>query len=122
MWGSVPDTRAQPPATTASASRSSHSSANWAVDFENGISLSAAYRYLHEGIDVLAAVAPGVHGALLAAKLAGHTHVLLDGTLIGTDRIATRARPAGSTCGGRGNTTTHGGNIQVVSAPDGWPL
>jgi hypothetical protein len=53
---------------------------------DNGISVSTAYRYLHEGIDVLAAVAPGLHGALLAAKLAGHTHVLLDGTLIRTDR------------------------------------
>src|SRR3954447_25184579 len=36
---------------------------------------STAYRYLHEGIDVLAAAAPGLRGALLAARAAGHTHV-----------------------------------------------
>jgi hypothetical protein len=41
--------------------------------FDNQIGLSTAYRYLHEGIDVLAAVAPGLHGALLAARAAGHS-------------------------------------------------
>src|SRR3954454_6253135 len=35
---------------------------------DNGISLSTAYRYLHEGIDVLAAVAAGLRGGLLAAE------------------------------------------------------
>src|SRR3954451_1281093 len=38
--------------------------AQLAVD--NAIGRSTAYRYLHEGIDVLAAVAPGLRGALLA--------------------------------------------------------
>jgi hypothetical protein len=94
---------------------------------DNGISLSTAYRYLHEGIDVLAAVAPGLHGALLAAKLAGHTQVQLDGTLIRTDR-SSAAGPA-TTAHGRavdlwwsGKHHHHGGNVQVVTAPDGWPL
>src|SRR4051794_33603246 len=31
---------------------------------DNRIGRSTAYRYLHEGIDVLAAVAPGLRGAL----------------------------------------------------------
>lgn len=35
---------------------------------------------------MLTAVAPGLHGALLAARSAGHSHVGLDGTLIRTDR------------------------------------
>src|SRR3954462_8865849 len=56
----------------------------WAAD--NGTGRSTAYRYLHEGIDVLAAVAPGLRGALLAARAAGHAHVTVDGTLIRTDR------------------------------------
>jgi hypothetical protein len=98
--------------------------AQLAVD--NQISLSTAYRYLHEGIDVLAAVAPGLHGALLAARAAGHTHVQLDGTLVRTDRSTT----AGPTVrAGRavdlwwsGKHHHHGGNIQVITAPDGWPL
>jgi hypothetical protein len=62
---------------------------------DNQVSSSTAYRYLHEVIDVLAAVAPGVHGALLAARTAGHTHVHLDGTLIRTDR----SRAVGPTAG-----------------------
>jgi len=39
---------------------------------DNAISKSTGYDYLHEGIDVLAAQAPSLHGALLAAK-AGDT-------------------------------------------------
>jgi hypothetical protein len=39
---------------------------------DNRIGSSTAYRYLHEGIDVLAAAAPGLRGALLAARAAGH--------------------------------------------------
>ena len=53
---------------------------------DHRIGRSTAYRYLHEGIDVLAAAAPGLRGALLAARAAGHSHVTVDGTLIRTDR------------------------------------
>jgi len=49
---------------------------------DNRIGRSTAYRYLHEGIDVLAAAAPGLRGALLAARSPGHAHVTVDGTLI----------------------------------------
>src|SRR3954451_6907386 len=57
------------------------------VAAHNRIGRSTAYRYLHEGIDVLAAVAPGLRGALLAARAAGHRHVTVAGTLIRTDRV-----------------------------------
>src|SRR5688572_27348539 len=53
---------------------------------DNAIGRSTAYRDLHEGIDALAAAAPGLRGALLAARAAGHAHVTVDGTLIRTDR------------------------------------
>ena len=56
---------------------------------DNAISKSTGYDYLHEGIDALAAQAPSLHGALLAAKVAGYGHVNIDGTLIATDRVAT---------------------------------
>lgn len=76
---------------------------------------------------MLAAAAPGLHGALLAAKLAGHTHVCLDGTLIRTDR--SKAAGPGVSADGRavdlwwsGKHHHHGGNVQVLTAPDGWPL
>src|SRR3954452_20815034 len=55
---------------------------------DNASSVSPAYRYLHEGIDALAAQAPGLRGALLAARAAGHSHVHVNGTLIRTDRCS----------------------------------
>jgi hypothetical protein len=96
---------------------------------DNRIGRSTAYRYLHEGIDALAAAAPGLRGALLAARAADHPHVTVDGTLIHTDRCAA---PGPTTRGDRpdrrvdlwwsGKHAAHGGNVQVLAAPDGWPL
>src|SRR3954467_15043493 len=96
---------------------------------DNAISASTAYRYLHEGIDILAAVAPGLRGALLAARAAGHPHVHVDGTLIRTDRCQVPGPTARADGSGRrvdlwwsGKHAAHGGNVQVIDAPDGWPL
>lgn len=89
---------------------------------DNEVSTATAYRYLHEGIDVLASAAPGLHGALLAARAAGHTHVSLDGTLIATDRCRALGPTAGVDLWWSGKHHRHSGNIQVVTAPDGWPL
>ena len=89
---------------------------------DNDISASTAYEYRDEGVAVLAARRPSLHGALLAAKAAGHTHVILDGTLIATDRIHTPGPTPGVDAWWSGKHKHHGGNIQVVSAPDGWPL
>jgi len=69
---------------------------------DNAISSSTAYEYRDEGIAVLAARRPSLHGALLAAKVAGHSHVITDGTLIYTDRIAAPGHTSGWTCGGSG--------------------
>ena len=55
---------------------------------DNAMGVSTAYRYVHEALDVLAAHAPGLRPALLAAHAAGHSHVNLDGTLIATNRVA----------------------------------
>ncbi|MFC7276179.1 hypothetical protein ACFQS1_19480 [Paractinoplanes rhizophilus] len=56
---------------------------------DNQVSTSTGYERLHETTAVLAAQAPSLHGALLAAKAAGYDYVLLDGTLIETDRVST---------------------------------
>jgi len=53
-----------------------------------GLATSTAYRYLHEGIDVLAAQAPDLHDVLTRAKAEGWSHLTLDGTLIETDRVS----------------------------------
>lgn len=94
---------------------------------DNGIGKTTAYNYLHEGIDVLAAHAPAPGTALRDAHLAGHEHVTVDGTLIATDRL----HEPGPVIGRNGIPVDewwsgkhchHGGNIQVITAPDGWPL
>jgi hypothetical protein len=87
---------------------------------DNGISRSTAYTRLHEGIEVLAVLAPHVHEALAAVRAAGASHVNLDGTLIDTDRIA-RKGPNGADRWWSGKHKRHGGNIQVLSYPDGFP-
>jgi hypothetical protein len=87
---------------------------------DNVLGSSTAYAYLHEAIDVLAALAPCVHDSLLAAKAAGATHLNLDGTLIHTDRVAMRG-PNGADLWWSGKHKDHGGNIQVLSYPDGFP-
>jgi len=94
--------------------------AQLAVD--NAIGRSTAYDYLHEGIGVLAAQAPSLHGALLAAKMAGYDHVNIDGTLIETDRCRTPGPTPGVDLWWSGKHDNHGGNIQVLTTPDGWPL
>lgn len=89
---------------------------------DNAISKSTAYDYLHEGIDVLAARAPSLHSALLAAKAAGYSHINIDGMLVETDRCRTPGPTPGVDLWWSGKHDNHGGNVQVVTAPDGWPL
>ena len=97
---------------------------------DNAMGVSTTYRYLHEALDVLAAQAPRLRPALLAAHTAGHTHVNLDGTLVATNRVAVQGPTGrkGKHEGKRvdlwwsGKHRRHGGNVQVVTAPDGWPI
>jgi hypothetical protein len=89
---------------------------------DNMVSATTGYDYLHEGIDVLAARSPGLHGALLAAKAAGYGHVSIDGTLIETDRVATAGPTPGVDLWWSGKHANHGGNVQVITVPDGWPI
>jgi len=93
-----------------------------ALATDNGISRSTAYDYRDEAIAVLAVRKPSLHNALLAAKAAGHTHVIVDGTLIETDRVSAPGPTDGVDLWWSGKHQHHGGNIQVVSTPDGWPL
>jgi hypothetical protein len=86
------------------------------------ISLATGYRYLHEGIDVLAAQAPDLHQVLQAGQAAGWTHVTLDGTLIATDRCRTPHPETGHDLWYSGKHRAHGGNVQVVGDPTGFPV
>ena len=88
---------------------------------DNSIARSTAYDYLHEGIDVLAAKAPSLDAALAGARAAGCAHLNLDGTVIRTDRLAALG-PNGADLWWSGKHQHHGGNVQVLSDPTGWPL
>ena len=87
---------------------------------DNGIGTTTCHDRLHEAIDLLAALAPDVHEAILAVQAAGSTHLNLDGTLIHTDRVAMKG-PNGADLYWSGKHKRHGGNIQVLSGPDGFP-
>jgi DDE superfamily endonuclease len=89
---------------------------------DNALSRSTGYAYLHEGLTVIAAHAPGLSSVLLAAKIAGYAHVTIDGTLIETDRCRTPGPTPGVDLWWSGKHDNHGGNVQVITAPDGWPL
>ena len=89
---------------------------------DNQVSRSTGYAYLHEGLTVIAEQAPGLSSALLAAKMAGYAHVTIDGTLIETDRSRTPGPTPGVDLWWSGKHDNHGGNVQVITAPDGWPL
>jgi hypothetical protein len=92
---------------------------------DHSISRATAYRYLDEVTEVLAAQAPDLHQALERAKDTGLSHVILDGKIIPADRCK---EPAVSVKGQvidlwySGKAHCHGGNIQAVLAPGGFPL
>jgi DDE superfamily endonuclease len=87
-----------------------------------GVSPATGYRYLHEGIDVLAARAPDLHSVLEQGQAAGWSHVVLDGTLIRTDRCRVTNPDTGHDLWFSGKHRAHGGNVQIVSDPDGHPV
>jgi hypothetical protein len=89
---------------------------------DTGVSVATGYRYLHEGIDVLADQAPDLHRVLEAGSAAGWSHVVLDGTLIRTDRCRTKNPESGHDLWYSGKHRAHGGNVQVVCDPDGFPV
>jgi hypothetical protein len=89
------------------------------------ISQATAYRYLDEGIDVLAAKAPGLKEALEQALEAGYAYLILDGKIVASDRCS---EPAVSRKGKNidrwysGKAHHHGGLVQALASPRGVPL
>ncbi|MFB4282334.1 transposase family protein [Nonomuraea sp. MTCD27] len=93
---------------------------------DHHISRVTACRHIAEGINVLAAQAPDLHEALDHAQAEGLAYyVILDGTLIPTDRCAelttsVKGEPIDAWYSGKAHR--HAGNIQALSAPGGRPL
>lgn len=84
------------------------------------VSIATAYRYLHEGIDVIAAHAPDLSDVLARGLREGRGFVCLDGTLIPSVRCA-RKSEAGHDIWYSGTHHRHGGNVQVLTGPNGYP-
>jgi hypothetical protein len=84
------------------------------------VSIATAYRYLHEGIDVIAAHAPDLPDVLAHGRDEGWAFVCLDGTLIPSTRSSAPSA-AGHDVWYSGKHKRHGGNIQVVTGPTGYP-
>jgi hypothetical protein len=78
-----------------------------------GVSTATAWRYVNETVPLLAARSPKLGQALRQAGKDKLAHLVLDGTLIATDRLA-RDRPFYS-----GKHRRHGMNLQVIAGPDG---
>lgn len=90
-----------------------------------GISQATAYRYLTEAVEVLAAKAPTLRQALEKAKDLGLPYLILDGTIVASDRcaekkISKKGREIDRWYSGKARRP--GGNIQALSAPRGVPL
>lgn len=89
------------------------------------ISQSTAYRYLHEGIDVLADQAPDLHETLGRAAGGGLAHLELDGKIFASDRcrektVSVKGESVDAWFSGK--TGGFGGNIQALCEPDGFPI
>ncbi len=90
-----------------------------------GVSRATAYRYRDEGVAVLAEQAPDLHAALQDVADQGWSHVVLDGTVVRSDRCAeTTTSTRGETINAwySGKRRAPGGNVQAVIRPDGLPI
>jgi DDE superfamily endonuclease len=91
----------------------------------SGISQATAYRYLNEAIEVLAAKAPSLREALERAVELGLPYLILDGTLVASDRCADKktsrkGREIDKWYSGKAHHSA--GNVQALAAPGGVPL
>jgi hypothetical protein len=90
-----------------------------------GVSRATAYRYLAEGITVLAARRPDLHDALQRAADDGWAFVILDGKLFDSDRLTeatTSVKGKAIDAWYSGKHRDFGANIQAIIRPDGIPI
>ena len=76
------------------------------------VGVATVCRYVHEALDVLAALAPSLDQALVV--IARKAYTVLDGTLIETDRVRTRPRGADRRFFS-GKVHRHAMNVQVIA-------
>jgi DDE superfamily endonuclease len=89
------------------------------------ISQATAYRYKDEAVEVLAAKAPTLREALDKAAEQGLPYLILDGTLVSSDRCADKKTSKKGTeidTWYSGKAHQPAGNVQALAAPGGVPL
>jgi len=91
----------------------------------SGISQATAYRYKDEVIEVLAAKAPSLREALEKAVEQGLPYLILDGTLVSSDRCADKktskeGKEVDKWYSGKAHEPA--GNVQALTDPGGIPL
>jgi hypothetical protein len=90
-----------------------------------GISQATAYRYKDEAVEVLAAEAPALREALERAADQGLPYLILDGTLVSSDRCADKKTSRKGKETGKwysGKAREPAGNVQALAGPGGVPL
>ena len=90
-----------------------------------GISQATAYRYKDEGVEVLRALAPTLHDTLEKAAEQGLPYLILDGTLIASDRCSGKKTSKKGTEIDQwysGKAHHHAGLVQALTGPSGIPL
>ena len=80
-----------------------------------GVGTTTVFGYVHEGIDVLAAIAPSLGEALDLARR--KAFVILDGTLLAIDRVGMASGRDRAFYSGKHKR--HGVNVQVLADPAG---
>jgi hypothetical protein len=96
-----------------------------ALGRDHGISRSTAFRYIDEVIEVLADLVPDLRQVLEQAAADGLAYVILDGKIFAADRCGeqtTSVKGHSIDLWYSGKAHEHGGLIQGISAPDGFPL
>jgi hypothetical protein len=96
-----------------------------ALGRDHAISRATAYRYIEEVTEVLAAWAPDLRAVLERAEADHLAFVILDGKIFSADRcgeqtISVKGESIDAWYSGKAHE--HGGLIQAISAPDGFPL
>jgi len=90
-----------------------------------GISQATAYRYEDEGVEVLRALAPTLHDTLEKVAEQGLPYLILDGTLIASDRCSDKKTSEKGTEIDKwysGKAHHHAGLVQALTGPSGIPL
>lgn len=92
---------------------------------DHGVSRATDYRYVGEVVEMLAAQAPDLHEVLETAAAHELPYLILDGKVVESDRVAEKAIGVSGKdidAWHSGKAASHGGNIQALCDPTGFPL